>query len=163
MSNNNLPALIEDEDFSPVLSKDIPSEIMEALPILGAILKQYPFVKEQDGDGNYLPQAVEQNMLTQAKLAGDLYILMNAAGLTQLGQGSLEQLMCLTPRMQDFLGIDNGQNKTIELEGRRVPERDNSSTKSRNKKASKKSKATRKRKSSKRTKRASRKPPRRSS
>ena len=38
--NKNLPALIEDEDFSPVLSRDIPNEIMEAMPILGAILKQ---------------------------------------------------------------------------------------------------------------------------
>lgn len=155
--DENLPALIEDQDFSPVLSREIPAEIMEAMPLLGAILKNYPFVKEKDEDGNYLPDAVEQNMLSQAKLAGDLYVLTKVAGLTQLGKGSLEELMCLTPRMEAFLGIENGKSKTIELEGRRIPERDHSEAEFRDTTLTEANKAPRKRKAVKRVLRGKRK------
>lgn len=144
----NLPAVVIDQDFSPLISKDIPAEMMEAMPILGAILQHYPFVKEQDNEGNYLPEAVEHNMVSQAKLAGDLYILINAAGLGKLGSGALEQLMCLTPRMNAFLGIDDGKTKTIELQGRRVSEGDHTPTEGGDQKIAKKSKTARKRKAS---------------
>lgn len=142
---SNLPAVV-DRSYSPMLAKDIPAEMMQALPILGAILQHYPFVKEQDTDGNYLPEAVEHNMVSQAKLAGDLYILMNAAGLTKLGHSALEELMCLTPRMNKYLGIDDGKTKTIELERVRVSERDYSSTEGGDQEIKETFKATRKRK-----------------
>lgn len=119
----------KNKELVPMLAKDIDPGIAKSMPLLGAILKNYPFVKEEDDNGDLIPLAVENNMLSQARLAGDLYVLMNVAGLTKLGKGSLEQLMCLTPRMQDYLGVDSsGQSKTLIGQSRRVSEGDHKET-----------------------------------
>lgn len=144
-TSKNLPSIRE--TLVPVDQKLVPQELIEMVPLIGDVVAKYPFYKETDEQGDYIPEAVEQNMLSEGKLAGDLYVLSKAFNLTTLGKGALDELMCLTPKMKEYLGIDDGKSKTIELEGRRVSSGNNKTTKSRNKKAKKTSKTTRKTKS----------------
>lgn len=150
----NLPAT--KESLVPVKRENISQELADANPLLEAIVSKYQFYEEQDDKGNYVPEAVERNMLAEAKLSGDLYDVIRTLALPTTKKTALEELMTLTPRMEEFLGIDNGKNKTIELTGKRVSEGDNKRTEGRNKKTATKGKTTRKRRAISRTRRSKR-------